>query len=397
MAQSSVFVFVDVSGSTPKNVIIRDDAKKIVYDLCLGGYNKPTYMASWEWIGTPDSFIQGIINGTHKASLVDPAKDGYLLIMPFGEKNTYRNYQIGKLNQLPGDLDDFFNKHYPKVFKDLFTYQNIAYAAGASIAKGRSIDSYYMIVVSDNLTDPNTDSKAPQYTPEEEEWIAAWGTSDARNIKLGTLKYKGNESNFQVVVSRVDIKNINISTTNPQPQNVARKELKLIRPAGTRNKPEKLTGNTISALWSCLGCDSLTSFAVRLAYEGKKKGIKSQSKTVNENRAQFRVEEPGTYKLTISSKGFGIQTAHVEIEDVDMAASPDGGGSAFPLLLFVILLLAGGYFLWQRNRQHAQSVGEKKKVEKDRQEDYWTKRNEPGDNPFRKGNDDSGSSTGDYW
>ena len=221
-SQSSAFVLVDISGSGPSDEV-RDDARKIVNDLCLGTFKPSSYSPDWEWIGTPAGPIQNIIGGKPNTALIDPGKDGFLIIMPFGAKNTYKQYKIGKLQSLPNELNDFFNKHYPSKFRDPFTYQKIAYAFAASLAKSRNIDSYYMLVVSDDLTDPDTGSQPPNYTKEEEEWLAGWGTSAAKTLKLATLKYNGDNTDYQIVISKVDIKNININPTNPKPSSVDKK------------------------------------------------------------------------------------------------------------------------------------------------------------------------------
>ena len=61
LAQSSVFVLIDVSGSGPKNKNARSDAQLISKDLILGKYNPANYQTKWSWSGHQDPIIQDII------------------------------------------------------------------------------------------------------------------------------------------------------------------------------------------------------------------------------------------------------------------------------------------------------------------------------------------------
>ena len=390
--QNSAFLLVDVSGSMPGNLTIREDAKKIARDLCLGQFKASTYDDNWEWLGPIDPALQRIVNGRGAKPLIDPNQNGYFMIMPFGAKDTYKKYQIGRINKLPGDLDVFFNTHYPKRYTDKYTYQKIAYAAAASIAKGQQINDYYMIVVSDDLTDPNTGSKAPSYTKEEQKWLAAWGTSAAKNTKIGTLLYSG--TNYQIVISRVNISNVSIAPTTPPPASVATKGLKLVRPIGTKKTPTTVSGTSISVLWNCLGCGAEDLFTVRLSKERKgssKSSFKPQTKKTKNSSSKFTVEESGTYKVTVSTSGMAPAIGYVELK----AGGGGGGGGILPLLL--VLLMGGvGYFLWKRNQDQSKAMDQDRDRDRkkdDRKDRYSNK----GNSRSSGGNSSGGESTGDFW
>lgn len=351
VAQSSVFVLVDVSGSVPKSgSSIQNEAKQLAKDFCMGKFNSAQY-SDWEWIGPKDPLIESMIAGTNTQPLLDPAKDGYLMIMPLGEKDTYRQYRVERLQQAGVGLDEFFTKHYPTVFRDKYTYVTVAIASAASVAKGTGIDSYYMVLITDELS--HTQSISANYTREEEELIAAWGTANAQNVKLATLKNR-TKREFQISFHKVQVSRIPIVPKSPGPDNFDKKELNLIRPVGKQASPEPVSGGSISAIWNCLGCDTTTEFTIRLSPVGAIQGESAQTRKTRDRTTRFVVGSNGVYRLTLSADEFGSKTGFVRVSGVKPPPPSDGGGEGggggFWVLL-LLALLAGGAYLFFRNRQ----------------------------------------------
>ena len=170
-----------------------------------------------------------------------------------------------------------------------------------------------------------------------------------------------------------------------------KKTITLIRPIGTKRKPAKNSGDKISIMWNCLGCDESSEFTARLSYEGKKKGIKSQSQKTSKNSVKFSVDEPGLYKVTLSCSGFGSKTGYITV-DMNQPTKEGGGCSSFPTILFLLLIAVAGYFLWKRS-QNVQPVNENFEEKKRKRKPAPGKKK---DNDLGIGSDDS-SSGGDYW
>lgn len=352
-AQSSAFVLVDVSGSGPNDMDIRRDAKQITEDLIQGKYNPSDYMPGWKWSSSASQQIQDYKAGKGKP-MIDPSKDGYLMIMPFGEKNTYRNKQIAKISNLQRELSPFFDAHYPTIYDDNYTYIDLAEAMAASYATSNQIGitEYYLIEVTDNLQD--TDSRGPNYTAFEQDVIDRYGTNSIKDVKSGTLRYQGaNSSNFQITVGTVTISNSGnspIKPISPGTQGV-KKNLSLTNPiGGTRKNPKKMSGNSVTVMWKCLGCDSLLTFRAALTPVGNKsKEVRPQTQKTSGSSATFNLDASGVYKVSVSAKGLSSRPAYIEVSG-DNLAGEGGGCGAFPILLFLILC-GVGYFLYTKNQR----------------------------------------------
>ncbi len=337
-AQSSAFVLIDVSGSGP-NRNMKEEAKLISRDLIQGKFDAQRF-SNWTWLAKTGA-IEDIVNGSGKP-LVDPNQDGYIMIMPFGEKDTYKKYTVEKVNNTQNDVINFYNTYYPKNYYDDWTYPEIARAKAASVAKGNqvNIDSYFLIEISDQLKD--SDSRPPNYSREEQVLLAEYGTASSFEIKLATLRNNYDNSNFQVVVKQVNVKKINIQGSNPNAAQVSRKNLTLLRPTVTnsKSKPRIERKGSVSILWKCLGCDSTNNFVVRVNNTDNK-SIRFNKKTTQTN-ARFKIDEPGVYKVTVGSSGIGTRTGYFKIE-----GESSGGG----FFLFLLAALAGlGYYFYNNNR-----------------------------------------------
>lgn len=351
IAQSSVFVMVDVSGSTTKYSVIREEAEKITRDLIKGEYLTSNYRPEWKWLSTSEE-VKDILDG-NKKTLINPQQDGYLMIMPFGIKDRYNNYKVKKISNL-NEIDDFFDRNYPEKFGDPFTYNEIARAMAAALAKGSQINvkDYFLIEISDQLTD--TDSKPPQYTEFERRIMSEYGTGNVTDRKIGTLYYESSDVEYQIVVKKVNITNLNIQQAVPNSNNVDQKSLTLNRPTSnsTKSKPQKQNAGMTVVSWGCLGCDSITNFSIRITNLDNKKT--RFSKTTNNFSETFKIDEPGVYQVTLNAPEVGTKNGYFEIEG---ESSSGGGGFLVILLLLALGFAAYTYF----KRQSSNDSGDDKR------------------------------------
>ena len=333
LGQSSVVVIVDVSGSGP-DLQIKNEAKEITRQLILGTYSQ---RPDWKWYNE-SSPISEIVQG-NIIPLIDPSKDGYLMIMPCGNKNRYKDYKVTKVNQLPGDLNLFLDQSYPNVFNDQRTYIKIAQAKAASLAKGNSIgiSSYYLIEVSDGLDD--TKSGDPGYSQQEKDMLSTYGSDEAKHVKIGTLRYEAaNNKNYQIVVRQVDIENSQVIVSQPDTNNVIKKQISLIRPNSTdKREPLELDGESLQVVWKCLGCPEGTEYTVTARHVGRDKKVKPITRRTTNTTISLPIEEGGTYQVSVSGASVRGKASYVKM-------GSSGGGGGFFLLLLLLLAGAGAYY-----------------------------------------------------
>jgi hypothetical protein len=350
-SQSSVFIIVDVSGSGP-NINVKLEGKEIAKELCLGRFDQSRHPL-WRWQQPLASPIQDIVN-SRTTPLLDPAQDCFLGIMPAGFKNTYTRYKIQKIQNIQQDFVGFFEQRYPTSFSERLTFIDIARAVTASLAKGRGLSNYYLIEISDMGYD--TGSQDPLYTKDEKELLAHYGSVSSSTTKLGTLYYEGPDSkNYQILVSRVNIQQLNIPASKPAPTNVERKTIDIVRPKSiSKNKPDDNKTTNLSVLWNCLGCLDSTLFSVRATYVGGGKRVAPVSVKSASSQARLSFKEPGVYKITVSGDGVTAKPTYVKIGK----ESTGGGGG---LLLLFLLAAIGGlvYYFFSRSNQVDRTPKEK--------------------------------------
>ncbi|MEM7101690.1 MAG: hypothetical protein AAF502_01090 [Bacteroidota bacterium] len=339
-AQSGVFILVDVSGSGPSQTI-RNEAKAIAQDLVKGKFDAARY-SDWEWLNS-EGIVADIAKGQTKPLM---SAGDYCIMMPFGSKSRYTEYKLMQSNSFPGDFDNFYAANYPRSFRDLVTFREVAQAWTASVAKEIGVREYFIIEVSDVLNDFG--SNPPNYSPQEERAIAEYGSSKAKAAKIGTLKAtSGGSKNFQIQVRQVDIKDINppkvkIDSTN-LPGN--RRILTLLKPTGSKKKPNVHDGDSYSVSWNCVGCDANTKAVVSLKdINNSKNRVKSIS-TAGRS-ARFKELKSGTYRATVKV-GTVSKSGYVKI-------NAGGGGGFFGVILLLALAAGAGYYIWNnyfRNRE----------------------------------------------
>ncbi len=345
-AQDSAFILVDISGSGPSTgdnrTAIRDNAREIARDIVMARYNATKYDANWKWSSVTDTRLKKIKEGQGKPLITTSNRNCYVMIMPFGERLTYTNFKIEKMDNI-NQFDPFFSRHYPKRFRDRYTYNDIARAKAAGVAKSPQVNigSYYLIVISDDLKDTN--SKAPKFTAEEQSLLDDYGTATTREEKLATIRYQGEvNNNYNIVISKVNVAKLQIPITPIDTLNVDRKKLTLITPKGTSKKPTEIDiTKPLSVSWQCLGCGDSIDFMVKVANLDNKK-VKQNRRTRRLNE-KFQLEEAGKYKISVRA-GNMTKTAYVQVER-------GGLGDLFVLLLLLAAIIGGIYYFLNQRKE----------------------------------------------
>ncbi|MEO0726973.1 MAG: hypothetical protein AAFZ63_20680 [Bacteroidota bacterium] len=340
-AQNSVFILVDVSASGPDIQIVREEAKGIVHDICTGNYAPENYQTEWEWSDIMDPQLAAHVQG-QKGGLINPQRRGFVTIMPFGSKDTYKGYRT---NPFAGDISsfsEFYHEYFPRHFNDRHTYIDIAEAKAADIARERKMDSYWLIEITDQLQD--TDSKAPHYSTKERSLIEQYGTAGVAETKLGTLWHTGQQKNYQIIFKMVKMGTNKASTPeenagpSPEPPVSESPSLSFVRPTKKgKQKPNVLEAEELTVVWNCRNCPREVAFSLRLDCQDCPGSKTYESQSTRTSQANFKLAESGLYKLSLVTKNLPNNLSTITYIQVDTGK---GGGGSF-LSGFVIVVILG--------------------------------------------------------
>lgn len=371
----SVFVMVDLSvniqgDQDPITPSMRQDAIDFAKSIITASY-KPNDFPEWKKAGVLASpEIGAIINGTGTPLI---GEDDFLMIMPFGEIKSIKDFQINLISNYPSD----FNKYYqfPFVYDDVDTWGNYAEAKVCNLAYNNQIPEYYIVRIQGRPDDPNS----ALLDRDDQEMVDEYETG-AVGETIARFKHT-TASRFLVTIKKVNIskipgiknyKAVIIDSTNTDPN---RKSLRIISPKGKRKTPYTTGSSAIQLSWNCIGCDSIPKYTIRVNNLDTKK-TKTQRVT-NKTFIALKLE-PASYKITVSTNGANSKPQYISIEDED-----EGGG--FGTLLFFILLGIGGYLGYKYL-----IVGKRRNKEKDNE---WTDR----DDKSNSSNKNEMSSDDDDW
>lgn len=371
-AQDHVFILVDVSGSR-RNDPIKMDARNQVHDLIMGNYQTN----GWEAVKVTDKKLDAQINGKSQKALI--GANSWVCIMPFGEKGTYQRYELQQNKNHPADFNQLFNTHYPTVFRDNYTYIQIAQAFTASLAKSYNLNEYYVLVVTDGLGDQDDTNSKNSYDSFEEELMLEWNNASSAIVKnVGTLK----KSKYYINLKKVEnVKGTSIPTSaNVTPPVIPAIEdttpptpvIKITSPAqGRKNQETELTTETLNINWTCTNCPKGIKYNVLVSqYEGGK--YREAKKDIYSNATSFKVPD-GKFRITVSAANYPEAKAHYTYVKVGT-----GGFGWILFLLFLLALAGGGYYFWNKQRG-AKEAGPRSDVDAD---DMFSSRNpEPPSGP----------------
>ena len=340
LAQHKDIVLADVSGN-PSGIsndqrvttAIRQEAEAIVLDLMQGKYSAS---GKWQLAGVPDQQIQDIVDGKGSPLL---KQGGYLMVMPFGEKERYEDFKVSQINTMPSDLLSRFGIPWGY---DQQTFGRLAEAKAADVAIDINQSSYYLIMISGLGEDTDSDA----YNAQELKYLDTY-RSAASIDNLGIIRYQGGPD-FKIEISRVDLGRITNSQQNTtgtkkvvKPKHVPIPSLELITPRGNRTTPLEVEKPGVLVSWTCLGCSDSTVYDLRVVNTDAKKTLPATSVTGTYSKSLTLTEE-GTYKITVSIAGKGLaDTQYVRYET-------SGGGGFFLFLLLLALLGGGGYWVYKQ-------------------------------------------------
>ena len=337
--QKDVFVLVDVSGNPTMNPAYssisrneRIEALDLVKDMILNEFDSMKYPA-WQSFKLKDIFEQ---NYNSRGNTI-VTQNSILAIIPFGEKNTYKNFKIYELNSPKMDVKTAFNLAHTLTYTDQLTFENLATAKTADIAAAAGISSYYLI----KIVGLGGDQTGSQLLDQNEKKYILNFESAANTESLGSLFLKNNKP-YSIVFKKVDIAGFQNQIKKSArgtitKSNVEKARIKIIKPTGTTEKPAKFSkSDPVKISWICLGNDPKTKFSVRLTNLQTSKSI---TEKVNGFSTSVNLSQ-GTYRASVSSKG--LSSSKPEI----IRVSGGGGGIWF----FVLLCLVGlVYYLLKKD------------------------------------------------
>ena len=342
IAQEHVFILVDISGSRGTDPI-KAEAKQQVYNLLLGQYSSN----GWNPVTVTDKKIADLINSVSKQTLI--GQNSWICIVPFGNKDTYKNYSIAQNKNNPIDFQNLFNQKYPSKFTDGYTYIQIAEAFTASLAKTYNINEYYMFIITDGLGDQDDTNSKNNYNSFEEDLLLEWNNASSSIVKnVGALTKSKYYINFRRVTN---VKGTTIPT-NPgitPPTSIvnssgANAVITITSPPeAKKGKEHEMKSEMVNINWTCTNCPQGIKYTVLVSqYEGGK--FKETKKDLVSNTATFKLPD-GKFRITVSSSNFPASS------DYTCVNVSTGGYGWLIFLLILIAAIGIGYYFWNKKRQ----------------------------------------------
>lgn len=341
LAQDHVFILVDVSGSRGTDPI-KTEAKNQVYNLLLGQY----FSNGWTPANVTDKKILDLINSTSKQPLI--SQNSWVCIIPFGNKDTYKKYSIAQNKNHPINFQNLFNQNYPSKFNESYTYNQIAQAFTASLAKSYNINEYYMFVVTDGLGDQDDTNSKNNYDSFEENLLLEWNNTSSSIVKnVGALT----KSKYYINLRKVNNVRGTTIPTNPgiQPPAIidpttANAVITITSPPeAKKGKEHELKSENVNINWTCNNCPQGIRYTVLVSqYDDGK--LRETKKDLVVNTATFKLPD-GKFRITVSSSNY---TASSDFTCISVST---GGYGWLVFLLLLIAAIGFGYYFWNKKRQ----------------------------------------------
>ncbi|MFA0960221.1 hypothetical protein AB9P05_00285 [Roseivirga sp. BDSF3-8] len=345
LAQDNVFVLVDVSGNprglSSENRItpaMRDQAGELVRQLVGGQFNKDRFMQDWRLSGNTDPVIENIVNGGGQPLI---NQGGYLLIMPFGDKDTYEQFRLNRVNNVPSDVDAAWRM--PGRYTDQNTFGEIARAKAADVAIDANLSSYYLVVISGLGEDTNSKNL---YTTQEQNYMDNY-RSAVRKDALGIFRYRDDRKDYKIEISKIDLTRMrgagNTAGTKQiiDSTHIDEPILEIVTPKGSRQKPYELKGDKMLVSWSCVGCKKDAEYTVKLLHM-EDRGSSQTKKVKGRTNYNFALQNEGPYRVVVSNEGSATSTEYFTYQ-------AEGGGGSFLLWLLILAVLGGiAWFLYKQ-------------------------------------------------
>ena len=222
--QGDVFFLVDVSGSM-RSTEINSEAKQIVLELMQGNFS----MSDWETKGWKSVNSSGVFfNRQNNSMLLDK---GIFCLMPFGNMETVRKYQMMTFNSTNNQsFGDFYQKAFPKSHNEEYTFLSLAKAYSVVLAaqKGLEGKKIWLIVYSDGMGDSMDSNNFPDDL--QKAWDYFGTTSASIMQKNGVLRKTNPRKHYDIEVWTMGPIPKIIDTTTPPPPPPAPLPFKITSP-----------------------------------------------------------------------------------------------------------------------------------------------------------------------
>lgn len=388
---NDIVVLVDVSGSVRNIVPARQEARDILKDLVTRGQFNAGQYSNWEFstaVGNLASIRQGGGNpllGLNHRVFLRKAGEKNTSLAPVASQNVCNSLL---------DFDQFLDDQFPTSFTDNWTYLKLAKASAARFALQNNTCSYLLIEVTDSREDRIPSSP---YSTEEQNLVDSYGVkSNIETATVGIIRYKP-ESNYQIIISEVNIVGNNCQQTAPcaanntqpsRPVPVANPRIVLNRLSDNDKEPEVLEPNDgrLTLSWQCIDCPDAVNYRVIL----KKSGTNQSEILVSESnlaREQLVVSDlsAGEYEFSVSASG-----TLVSIKS-DKGYFKIKGGGGFWIVLVLLALGLGGFAVYKKV-----SSGQGKGGATGRRKKPGRKKEEPEDPFAESGSSSSGDDSFDF-
>lgn len=325
-----VFVLVDQSG-TMSNSSVNNEAKQIICDMITGQLSLSDWRnKNWQAVSAAGAFFN--------ASPTQMVKNGgKLCLIPFGNMERVRNHSICTYSD-NSSAQQFIKDKFPSVFKDSFTYLNLAKAYTVHVASYNQIrGSVYMIIYTDGMGDY---SKANVYPDDLQEIIDKYGTDAMSSLckKKGVLRKSLSNRNYDIEVW--ELGPIPGGGTPPPPPS----GLKITEPKDGEYKGDVVSwekGEEHSIKWK--GSTGTVSINVQRKEAGDKySNIPNKERkdcykvTIGKNAAKIKFFESGDYHIIVAdSKGRDERYVTVKSDP------------PFFTILMIILAVIGGIIVYK--------------------------------------------------
>lgn len=269
-----------------------------------------------------DPFLKGILSGS-QAPLVNGTS--WVAIVPIGNYGRHTEIKSQILNSA-NDFNLFFANNYPKnTFADSYTDIELSEAWAMKYARQNGVNKYYLIRISDDLTDQGNPGT---YTRTDEEKKIMLDYSDLNKSRSLVLQI-GGEPDTYITIRKVYIND----SPPPKPR------ISFISCEGRKEKPCVEKDGKISLSWNCKGCPGQILFAISARGYGGNND--KYSKEVSNTSISLDLKR-GKYKITVKANGVTPAVTYYQIKG--------SGAGVLIFMLFVIAAIIGAYMYRKRIR-----------------------------------------------
>jgi hypothetical protein len=347
MAQQNAFVLIDRSGST-KNLHVTQEARGLIYSLLTGGYS-PDNFPGWVSKNIQDPVLTSALAGQAMT-----ASKSWICIMPFGDKDRYKDFQTQQTINFPEDLQSFYNKWYPSIFKDNWTYITIAEAYTARIAYDKNLSDYYIFMATDGKGEQDRMNSKNGYTTEENTVINEWeGPATSEVSKVGIIEKSG----YNIIVKKIINRRLNPTQVGGSgededpPVTAESYDIRLTSYANGKLKdPVKTDKEDIAVSWACATCPEGTRYNVTISALSGSKFREPPKKGLAGNSTTYRLPS-GKYKITVSGE---ITNTRSPVSPATTYIEITSGSTAFILAALAAVAAGAGLLLYWSRKQKEQ-------------------------------------------